>query len=64
MEHVTRLIVEVRGGVVQAIYSDATRYALDIEVLDWDNFDGETDNEERKKYIDLGIEVRSLNEVY
>jgi hypothetical protein len=36
-ENAMRIIVEVRGGVVQSVYADSTD--VDIDVLDWDDSD-------------------------
>ena len=54
-----RVIVEVHGGVVQAIYSSEP---LNVSVLDHDNWEGE-DEIERDYFAALERECETLPEV-
>ncbi len=38
-----RIIVEVSGGVVQAVYADRP---INVDVLDWDNVEGGASDDE------------------
>ena len=57
-----KAIVEVRGGIVQAVYSDGD---LDVSVLDYDDMEAsEDDAEEYARYSELEEKVKSMREVY
>ena len=55
-----RIIVEVRGGVVQAIYSSEP---LNVSVLDRDNWKAEEDQTERDYFAALERGCETLPEV-
>ena len=50
-----RVIVEVSGGVVQAVYSSAP---LNLSILDHDNWEAETDQAERDHFAALEKECK------
>lgn len=57
-----RVIVQVKGGLVQWIGSDTE---IDIDVLDWDDYNDEDCDEERKKELEeLDKESDGLTTVY
>ena len=62
-----KAIVEVRGGIVQAVYSDGD---LDVAVLDYDNMEASEESnspgaaEEFARYSELEEKVKSMREVY
>jgi hypothetical protein len=55
-----RVIVEVSGGVVQAIYSSDP---INVSVLDHDNWEAEEDQADRDYFAALERERESLPEV-
>ena len=55
-----RVIVEVKGGVVQAIHSSEP---INVSVLDHDNWQAETDQTERDYFAALEKECETLPEV-
>lgn len=55
-----RVIIEVRGGVVQAVYSSEP---LNLSILDHDNWEVETDQAERDYFAALERECETLPEV-
>ena len=55
-----RVIVVVRGGVVQSVHSDAP---LALSILDYDNMEAEEDGAELLHYYSLEEECESLPEV-
>jgi hypothetical protein len=55
-----RVIVEIRGGVVQAIYSSEP---INVSVLDRDNWEAEEDPAERDYFAALERECETLPEV-
>jgi hypothetical protein len=57
-----RIVVEVEGGVAQAVYSNLPDSAVDVSVLDRDN--READDTHDKHYASLEDEIGHLNSVY
>jgi hypothetical protein len=55
-----RVIVEISGGVVQAIYSSES---INVSVLDRDNWRAEEDQAERDYFAALERECETLPEV-
>jgi hypothetical protein len=55
-----RVIVEVEGGVVQAIYSSEP---INASVLDRDNWEAEEDETERNYFVALERECETMPEV-
>ncbi|MEN6549931.1 MAG: hypothetical protein ABFE07_28140 [Armatimonadia bacterium] len=53
-----RVIIEVRGGAVQAIYSDGD---LEWDILDWD--DAKVDGEAKSRAEELAHEAKKLKDV-
>lgn len=37
----TKIIIHVDGGNVQAVYSDGNRYDFEVLIVDFDNFEAE-----------------------
>lgn len=58
-----RIIVQVEGGLVQAIYSNELEN-LDIDVLDLDNLKEESDQKMIDFYKKLEAEIEDLKQVY
>ena len=58
------VIVEVSGGMVQAVYSNVVN--LQVKVLDYDNWSAtpDTDKEELKCFIELSKRTTELKAVY
>ncbi len=54
-KHNPRIIVEVRGGVVQAVYSDTAK--VNVEVLDYDEIATE---EAIPEFIQLEAETKGM----
>lgn len=59
-----RVIVVVRGGLVDAVYSDGEK--ISVDVLDYDNFEDDSCSmDEFEAYKKLQIEVdEKLDQVY
>lgn len=55
------IIIEVRGGVVQAVYADAP---CTVKVLDWDDYNASTDLEEQTRFKKLEDQSKTLKQVY
>ena len=61
-EGTPRVIVEVDGGMVQAVYADRK---VDVDVLDYDNYRASDDgSEEEDFYEDLMIETATLKKAW
>jgi hypothetical protein len=58
-----RIIVVVRGGLVQAIYASKP-HDVNIDVLDYDNMQVEDDPDEIQRMKTLEIETESLTAIY
>jgi hypothetical protein len=54
----TRVIVEVSGGVVQAVYCDDAKVQVDL--IDWDN----KDDESREQNEQLEEQTKEMKEVF
>lgn len=52
------LVIIVRGGIVQSVLSSSLEYPINIQVLDYDNYEGNTDEEECKEFIQLEEKVK------
>ena len=52
------IIIEVSGGLVQAVYSN--RDNIDIRILDWDNIDSQNMTAEE---IQLQNEIEKMKEI-
>ena len=63
MENKTRIIVQVEGGLVQAIFSNEIEN-LDCDVLDLDNLKEETDPDQIEYYHDLQKDTKNLKQIY
>ncbi|HET6461802.1 MAG TPA: hypothetical protein VFG29_13570 [Syntrophales bacterium] len=59
----TRIIVVVRGGLVQAIYT-SNPYDVNIDVLDYDNMQVEDGPDEIQHMKSLQIETEGLTAIY
>lgn len=49
----TKIVVIVRGGVVQGALTSSLEYPIELEVLDYDNYaigEGDKTNEELKEF--------------
>ena len=60
MGDMPKMIIEVRGGIIQEVYCDTNE--LDIEVVDWDCVDPE-DRDDREEYIGSMVSRRSMKRV-
>lgn len=58
-----RIIVVVRGGLVQAIYA-SNPHDVNVDVLDYDNMQAEDDPDEIQRMKNLEIETESLTAIY
>ncbi|MEN6319766.1 MAG: hypothetical protein ABFD82_13540 [Syntrophaceae bacterium] len=58
-----RIIVVVRGGLVQAIYTN-NPHDVDIDVLDYDNMEVEDNPDELQRMANLEKETESLTAIY
>ena len=58
-----RIIVVVRGGLVQAIYA-SNPHDVDIDVLDYDNMESEDNQDELQRMANLEKETESLTAIY
>jgi hypothetical protein len=58
-----RIIVVVRGGLVQAVYA-SNPHDVDVDVLDYDNMAAEDDPDEIQRMKSLEIETDSLTAIY
>ena len=62
LQELPRVIVQVSGGVVQAVYSSAP---LNLSILDHDDWEAETDQAERDHFAALEKECEeTLPQVY
>jgi hypothetical protein len=61
-----KIYIEVRGGIVQAVYADAHRdVGVKVRVLDYDDLEcGDFDQKELVEFQKLEAEVKGLMEVY
>jgi hypothetical protein len=58
-----RLIVEVQGGCVQAVYATDPKAAVDL--LDWDNMkDGDATPAERREARKLELKAKKMAQVF
>ena len=58
-----RLIVEVQGGCVQAVYASAPKASVDL--LDWDNIkDGDATPAERREARKLELKAKKMAQVF
>lgn len=55
------IIIEVRGGVVQAVYADTP---CTVKVLDWDDYNASTNLEEQTGLKKLEDQSKTLQQVY
>ena len=58
-----QIIVEVKGGCVTAVYSDSGDNVV-VDVLDYDNYDQETDASWNSYYKTLEEQSKSMTAVY
>ncbi|MGC9975170.1 MAG: hypothetical protein ABSC57_00415 [Syntrophales bacterium] len=58
-----RIIVVVRGGLVQAIYT-CNPHDVNVDVLDYGNMQVEDDPDEIQRMKNLEIETESLTAIY
>jgi len=56
-----RIIIVVKGGLVQSIHSSTP---IDVDVLDYDNLEQETDEEEIQRLTKLQEEIKTLRVEY
>lgn len=60
-----KIIIEVRGGLVQEVYSDSP---VNVKVLDWDSLDGGTSKEEmeeiKKDCLELEAETKKMKAMW
>ncbi len=60
-----KIIVEVRGGLVQEVYADSP---VSVKVLDWDSLDSGTSEEEmeeiKKDCLELEAETKKMKAVW
>lgn len=60
-----KIIIEVRGGLVQEVYSDSP---VNVKVLDWDSLDSGTSEEEmeeiKKDCLELEAETKKMKAVW
>ena len=60
-----RLLIEVRGGVVEAVYLETENELPEVVIMDWDN--AAVDDEARAMCNDLKYETENnyrLNKIY
>jgi hypothetical protein len=60
----TKIVVIVRGGVVQGAASSSLEYPIELEVLDYDNYEGNTNEQECKEFIELEEEIKNYYSIY
>ncbi len=54
-----KIIIEVSGGLVQAVYSTNTN--ITVKLLDWDNIDSSNMTDEEKQ---LQNEIKQMKEIF
>lgn len=62
-----KLVVIVRGGVVQSVLSSSLEYPIEVEVLDYDDYKGlqEDDRElELEEFHNLEEEIKDYYPIY
>ena len=53
-----KIIIEVSGGLVQAVHSNNSN--INIRILDWDNIDSQNMTEEEKQ---MQNEIKSMKDI-
>ena len=53
-----QIIIEVSGGLVQAVYADNPD--IDVRILDWDNIDSENMTAEQKQ---IENDIKSMKDI-
>ncbi len=59
-----KIIIEVNGGSVTSVYTDADQF-IDVEVLDYDNYyDPDRGEEATGSFSELEEEIKSMHTIW
>ena len=58
----TKIVIEVKGGLIQNIYSD--KRDVEVEVIDWDGCDSEDEAEEYEQIMEQVCKDSSYRMIY